>query len=928
MTTLSRSRLLAAAGLALGGSLGFTGRLGPTTAEGPRAFTNFETEPVRPLALAPGGDRLYAVNTADDRLEIFDVTASGLVRAGEVGVGLRPVAVAAGPGGRVWVVNHLSDSVSVVDAADPSRARVVATVPVGDEPRDVVVAGPNRDRVFVASAYRGDYFTPGAGRASVWVMDAAAPERPPREIRLSGDKPRALAASADGRTVYAAVFHSGNGTTVIGEADVEAGGGPPPPSPRNTTGQAPPMAGLVVRLDGTRWVDEAGRDWSRAVKFDLPDSDVFVIDAAAEAPAATGAVAGVGTTIFNLAVRPGTGEVWATNTEARNAVRFEPNLRGHTIENRVTRLSPVGGGWDVTPVHLNGHIDYRESPGPADEVARSLAQPTDLAFTADGGRAYVAAFGSRKVGVLDGEGRVVDRIDVGFGPGGLALDERHGRLYVLNHLEASISVVDLAAHGAGAAGAVTRMPLRYDPTPAVVHAGRPLLYDAALTSGHGDMACASCHVFGDMDHLAWDLGDPTGRPLALPAALRNTNLLLTPRRAQFHPMKGPMTTQSLRGMQDAGAMHWRGDRFGSGALALDEVESFKQFNPAFVALNGRADPLTEAELSAYAGFVLTLRYPPNPTQNLDRGMTAEQRAGFEFFSGPTRVDSGVETCEGCHSLPLGTNGRVNFEGDQINQDFKAAHLRNLYDKVGRFDVAGQQVRGYGFVHNGSFDTLVTFLRLDVFDFPGQTETQRDAVRRRVAEYLLAFDTGMAPAVGRQVTLGPAPDPAARAQLDRIAARAAAGDCDLVARRRSGAAERGYLWTAGAFETDRTGEPPLPLDALVALAAGPDGPATFTCVPPGDGRRSALDRDEDGYPDGDEIAAGSDPADPASDPRGAPSPSPSATSGATQAPPSPTATSTLVPPTPVEPTPTGAIPAATATVGTMSFAVWLPVGYRP
>ncbi len=29
-----------------------------------------------------------------------------------------------------------------------------------------------------------------------------------------------------------------------------------------------------------------------------------------------------------------------------------------------------------------------------------------------------------------------------------------------------------------------------------------------------------------------------------------------------HPLKGPMTTQSLRGMANHGPMHWRGDRTG------------------------------------------------------------------------------------------------------------------------------------------------------------------------------------------------------------------------------------------------------------------------------------------------------------------------------------------------------------------------------
>ena len=42
------------------------------------AFTTFETGQVRPLALSPDGTRLFAVNTPDNRLEIFDVGGGGL----------------------------------------------------------------------------------------------------------------------------------------------------------------------------------------------------------------------------------------------------------------------------------------------------------------------------------------------------------------------------------------------------------------------------------------------------------------------------------------------------------------------------------------------------------------------------------------------------------------------------------------------------------------------------------------------------------------------------------------------------------------------------------------------------------------------------------------------------------------------------------
>jgi hypothetical protein len=41
--------------------------------------------------------------------------------------------------------------------------------------------------------------------------------------------------------------------------------------------------------------------------------------------------------------------------------------------------------------------------------------------------------------------------------------------------------------------------------------------------------------------------------------------------------------------------------------------------------------------------------------------------------------------------------------------------------------------------------------------------------------------------------------------------------------------------------------------------------TYTCAPPGSGERIGIDRDEDGYLDGDELDAGSDPADPDSTP---------------------------------------------------------------
>src|SRR5262249_21711569 len=140
------------------------------------------------------------------RLEIFAVGADGLTHTASVSVGLEPVAVAARNDDEVWVVNHLSDSISIVDvASDPPR--VTRTLLTCDEPRDVVFAGPSNGRAFVTTARRGQNcpvaFNPtqaGLGRAVVQVYDAAnlgtsLEGTPIANLELFGDTPRALARS-------------------------------------------------------------------------------------------------------------------------------------------------------------------------------------------------------------------------------------------------------------------------------------------------------------------------------------------------------------------------------------------------------------------------------------------------------------------------------------------------------------------------------------------------------------------------------------------------------------------------------------------------------------------------------------------------------------------------------------------------------------
>src|SRR3989442_11647191 len=76
----------------------------------PAAFVNFESGHVRPLAIAPAGDRLFAVNTPHNRLALYTITAGGPTLPPQVPVGLEPGALAAPTNParptQAWVGNH------------------------------------------------------------------------------------------------------------------------------------------------------------------------------------------------------------------------------------------------------------------------------------------------------------------------------------------------------------------------------------------------------------------------------------------------------------------------------------------------------------------------------------------------------------------------------------------------------------------------------------------------------------------------------------------------------------------------------------------------------------------------------------------------------------------------------------------------------
>ena len=941
-------------------------------------YTLFESDPVRPVALSPDKQRLFVVNTPDGYLQIYDLSSGSATVEAAVPVGLEPVAVAARNDDEVWVVNHLSDSVSVINLSQ-SPPRVIRTLQVGDEPRDIVFGGPGGDRAFITTAHRGqnspypdgNFDVPGEDRADVWVFDGSGAcsvttttecsvdaDCPGVEtctrgfgslltgaeetiVTLFGDRPRALAVSPDGSKVYAAVYRSGNQTVPVSEGLVCDGSqtncnvqgttyptGRPLPrvgycSNNITAGCIADgncgggscvrrETGVIVGLNqGTgNWEDENGTDWSVAVPFSLPDLDVFEIDANAPTPNEIGSVSGVGTILFNMIVHPVSGDVYVTNTDANNRVRFEgfgdyvsiigpkpsgdpASVRGNLAKSRITILDASGdvGGtpqteFAVVPRHLNKHIDYSNPSPPVTVKLASVATPLAMAISDDGNTLYVAAFGSDVIAVYDTaqlendtfDPVTVTHIPITERPSGIALDDANDRLYVATRDR--LYVIDTTDNSQLQGFAF------FNPEDASIRDGRKFLYDARLTSANGEASCSSCHIFGDMDDLSWDLGDPDAvafvNPNPVPSAVDfNPINNLQP----FDPLKGPMTTQSLRGMATAGPMHWRGDRTGgsTGGDPLDENAAFLAFNVAFPGLLGRDAELDPADMQAFTDFVLQLTYPPNPVRSLDNVLNTDEAAGLNVYLNKPQTDT-VSDCEGCHRLDrsqgfFGTGGGSTFEAETM--EFKVPHLRNAYQKVGMFGMMpsdffpdasgvdmGPQVRGTGYLHDGSVSQVNDFLSAAAFTNSVNPVTPTEVAQ--LSALMMAFETDMAPIVGQQVTLtdtsGPDITHPVTGRITLLINRAEAAftlpgniattECELIVKGVVGGVQRGWVYLGGGqFDPDIESEPLWTRTDLETEASIPGQPLTFTCVPPGSGTRMGINRDRDSKLDGDDSSPG-------------------------------------------------------------------------
>jgi DNA-binding beta-propeller fold protein YncE len=754
-----------------------------------QTFTHTEARHTHSIALTPDGTRLLAVQSEAALLSVFDATGAdpgALPLLAEIPVGLEPVAVRARTDDEVWVVSELGDSVSIVSL---DRGAVVAVLRTPDEPADIVFA---QGRAFITCA-----------RSNLVRVFDAETRSELGALPLEGLVPRSLATDAAGEHVFAAFLHSGNRTTILPRSLA-----PAQPAPANPALPAAPRTALIV----------PGHD-SRLAHTVL-DHDVAEID-----PATLTIVrylSGAGTSLLDLAVQPGTGDVFVANTEARNLVRFEPALRGHIVDNRITRFAALDGAAAV--FDLNPGIDHTLLPNPAAQAA-ALAQPTALAFSASGTELWVAAFGSDRIAKISpSTGAILATTDLRApgetsrqmrGPRALALDPAGERLFVLNKLSGTISIVG-AATGAllGEFPAGSRHPM-----PAPLREGRGFLFDARL-SGNGTVSCASCHIDADRDGLAWDLGDPAGGV----ATVMGANLSAhdtRPRPRSMHPMKGPMTTQTLRGMAGGAPFHWRGDR-----------PTLQSFNITFDALMGGAQ-LAPEDIDALAAYLLSLRHHPNPYRLPDGGLPASIGAG-DPLRGKSLFSQHLNHCNTCHTLPRTSDNNIDLPAEVgASQPIKNPTLATVYQRV-HFDPrpGAASLSGFGLLHDGTgaghgLPTVHPYV-LDVL-------SGRDFAD--VSAFVLASDTGTAPAVGDSVLATAGASQEILAIVSRLESQNQASAADLIVRGMIAGEARRFIFsrTLQLYVPDDSRFEPLSRAALIA-SLGAEDALFFMGVPYREGGR--------------------------------------------------------------------------------------------
>jgi hypothetical protein len=303
-----------------------------------------------------------------------------------------------------------------------------------------------------------------------------------------------------------------------------------------------------------------------------------------------------------------------------------------------------------------------------------------------------------------------------------------------------------------------------------------------------------------------------------------------------------MVTQTLRGLQPAQKLHWRGDR-----------ATLADFNPTFRDLMG-GSLVSHEDIDALHAYLTGIKHHPNPNRGLDNTRPALLQEGNANTGRLLFLNHNKSHCAICHILPTGSDDNIDLMQEVgSTQPVKTPPLRTVYQRTLFSNGAGvRTISGFGLLKDGTGTAAsLPIGHPYVLDDLSTLQELKD-----VRAFLLSFDTGAPPITGYSRTVSglPAPGSPAEADLNLLEARAATAECDLIVRGTVGGRLRQFYWNKAAFvyQPDSAFQAPLTRAALLGSLTNSDF-LTFTGSLPGLGAARGIDRDEDGLPDGDEAS---------------------------------------------------------------------------
>ena len=613
-----------------------------STLESPTAVGHptFMSPHASPIAV--NGSYVFVVNTSADTLEAIDSHKHTIVK--RINVGIDPVSVAVRPDGKeVWVANHVSDSVSVVDTnpASPTWLQVIATVQDFDpetqatrfdEP--VGIAFASNDKAYVALSSENQ----------VAVINVTTRQIKKR-LSITAQDPRAITVRGD--RLYVIPFESNNQTQLSGG-----------------TG---PIDGVLITFDAQKHVMEADNSLLMGAVVDIikhpkvPDRDLYIFDTKTDELVEV--VDTLGTLLYGITV-DSKGRVFIAQTDARNYANGLAGTKNHglaELENRayLNRITRVGFKNDSAEEPQ--FIDLEPLPPLHPAPDKALATPFAIQISDNDSTLIVTAAGANKLFTVNAaSGEILGRVDVDATPRGIALESdaagNPSRAWVLNAVANTVSLVDLS--NLVRPEVVATIPL-HDPTPAAVKRGRVVFNDADASTT-GTFSCASCHPDGHIDQLIWVLDTPivTGA----------TQIM-------------PRTTQPIRGLRDTEPYHWDGslgDPYGGNNSANiyrivppnsvlgDPASSFQHLIDRTLATTmslvgshvvndeGKRGALTGDERDDLAKFLLSVLYPPAQRRAHTDLLSEDAAKGFKLFhiDGDLQGKPEPNVCGDCHRMPF------------------------------------------------------------------------------------------------------------------------------------------------------------------------------------------------------------------------------------------------------------------------------------